>query len=616
SRQMGSNEARMLRLLDIHNQVVQHAVADHHGTVIKVMGDAFLVDFPSVVHAVQCAQRIQDQFRTYNAEAQKTEQIHVRIGIHLGDIVQRDGDVFGDGVNIASRLQDLAEPDTICISDMVYRDVVKKLDLGTAVSVGRPKLKNIAERFAVYALLPEQRNGFRHTLRVQWLKLKRKKRVWQMAAAVLVLGLVSAGTLLIKSFYFASASNSLLRGSTPIPSPSLPFPDKPSIVILPFANLSNDPEQEYFSDGITEVLTSDLSRIASLFVIARNTAFTYKGKATNVRDVGRELGVHYVLEGSVQKASEQVRIVAQLIDTTTGGHIWSERYDRPLQAIFALQDEIVQKIATTLNLQLTLLEQGILVRKTTDNLEAYDSYLRGMEYFYRYTKETMAQARQMFEKAIALDPQYAQAYASLSWTYWLAVFFQWSQDPQDLERAFVQARKAVALDDSLPFAHTTLGWVYLMKKQHDQAVAEAERAIILDPNSAQGYVMLGDMLIFTGRPEETVGLMEKAMRLDPHYPPHYLNILGFAYLMMGRYEDAIAPLKKALSRHPDLLQAHANLAVVYSELGREEEARAEAAEFLRLSPNFSLEMGRQIMPAKDPAVLDRYLNALRKAGLK
>src|SRR5712691_4499863 len=408
SRQMGSNEARTLRLLEVHNHVIQQAVTEHHGHVIKTVGDAFLVDFPSVVHAVQCAQQVQTQFRTYNTEKATDKQIHVRIGIHSGDIVQRDGDVFGDGVNIASRLQALAGPDTVCISDVVYRDVAKKVALGTVVSLGRPKLKNIAERFPVYVLLPKPPKRLRQTLQIPRLKLPRR-------AGTVVFVLVFVSVLLlggIVTLLYPSLRPLITHYSSLITEeakPPLPLPDKPSIVVLPFDNMSKDPEQDYFSNGITEVLTSDLSRISSLFVIARNTAFTYKGKAVNVQDIRRELGVRYVLEGSVQRAGEQVRIVAQLVDTATDAHIWSERYDRPFTDIFALQDEIVQKIVTTLRLQLTLQEQGWIVRKHTDNLEAYNSFLRGVDYFYHFTKEGNAQARQMWEKAVALDPQYAEA---------------------------------------------------------------------------------------------------------------------------------------------------------------------------------------------------------------
>jgi TolB-like protein/Flp pilus assembly protein TadD len=380
--------------------------------------------------------------------------------------------------------------------------------------------------------------------------------------------------------------------------------------------MSDDPEQEYFSDGLTEDLTSALSKISRLFVIARNSAFTYKGKAVKVQDVSRELGVRYVLEGSVRKADNQVRITAQLIDATTGGHVWSEQYDRPLTDIFALQDEVVQKIVTTLKLQITLQEQGDSARKHTDNLEAYDYYLRGRELFNRFTQEANAQARQMFEQALELDPQYAKAYAFLGSTYFAEWAFQWSQDAQVLDQALALAQRAVAMDDSLAQAHATLGAVYVWKKQHDQAIAEAKRAIALDANFAEAYTSLGEILKFVGRPEEALGVIEQAMRLNPHYPATYLFSLGTAYRLMGRYEEAIAAFKRALTRNPALLPVHVNLAVIYSELGQEQEARAEAAEVLRLNPQFSLEVLRQISPYKDPAVTERMFAALRKAGLK
>ncbi|MBI3799590.1 MAG: adenylate/guanylate cyclase domain-containing protein, partial [Deltaproteobacteria bacterium] len=314
SRRMGADEARMLRVLAVHNQIIQHAVVQHHGQVIKTLGDGFLVDFPSVVNAVQCAQRIQAQMQTYNSDREKAEQIHLRIGIHLGDIIQQNGDVLGDGVNIASRLQTLAEPDTICISHKVYEEVEKKLALGTVVSLGRPKLKNITQRFPVYALLPENPKGLRQTLRTQRLKLSRRVGTahlsWVVAGFVLIVGIIIA----VRNFPRSplSTQDSALR--TEAAPAALPFPDKPSIVVLPFTNMSGDPEQEYFSDGITEDITADLSKISGFFVIARNSAFTYKGKAVKVQDVSREMGVRYVLEGSVRKAGEQVRVTAQLID--------------------------------------------------------------------------------------------------------------------------------------------------------------------------------------------------------------------------------------------------------------------------------------------------------------
>jgi adenylate cyclase len=758
SRQMGADEAHTLRLLAIHNQVIEHAVAAHQGHVIKTAGDGFLIEFSSVVHAVQCAQSIQTHFHTHNAKQAKADQIHVRIGLHEGDIlVQSNGDVLGDGVNIASRLQTLAEPDTICISQKVHEEVEKKLDLGTVLSLGQPNLKNIVQRQHVYLLLPEPPTGLRQALQVQRLKLRRRMRPihWLGVAALFLI----VGTLVTVRYFPV-----LLPSTQPL-APStqpLPLPDKPSIVVLPFDNMSKDPEQDYFSNGITEVLTSDLSRISSLFVIARNTAFTYKGKALNVQEVGKELGVQYVLEGSVQKAADHVRIVAQLIDTTTGGHLWSQRYDRPLKDIFALQDEIVQKIVTTLELQLTLSEQGVLTRKRTDNLEAYDYFLRGLVAYEYRTKETNAQARQMFEKAIALDPQYATAYAQMGWTHLLEWSWRWSVDPKHVERAFELAQQAIALDGSLPGAHSLLSSAYASKKQYDPAIAEGERAIALDPNNSDSYVRQAEVLSLSGKPEEASRLVEQAMRLNPRYPVLYLFNAGWAYTMVGRYaeaitalktallrnpdnlaasfwlagsygwqwasqlsldpqtlerglevaqravalndsywaahwflsfvylhqqqydhalveieravaldsneagsyaflaevlsrvgrseealgaaekalhlkpimvavhlhyigtayylagqtEDAVAPIKQFLTHYPNILGAHLTLAAVYSELGKEVEARAEAAEVLRINSKFSLEVHKERAPIKDLAMLERHIAALRKAGLK
>jgi len=605
SRQMGTDETRMLRVLEVHNRIIQQAVTEHHGHVIKAMGDAFVVDFPSVVNAVQCAQHVQVQLHSYNATTERDEQIHVRIGIHLGDIIQQNGDVLGDGVNIASRLQTLTEPDTICISHAVYQEVAKKLALGTVVSLGKPQLKNIAERFPVYALLSTPPQGFRQKLRVRWLQLSRRVGSSQrIAVAVLVLALVSAGAILLKDRYFPS-------------SPGLPLPDKPSIAVLPFVNMSGDPEQEYCSDGITEDLITDLSKLSWFFVIARNSVFRYKGQTVNPAEVSRALGVRYVLEGSVRKAGDQVRITAQLIDAVGGQHVWAERYERPFKDIFALQDEIIEQIVIHLNVKMWQVEMERVRRTPTGNPAAYDYWLRGVGYWSRFTKEDNAQARQMAEKAIELDPQYAEAYHLLGAIHWADSLFLWSPDPQQsLEQALELGRKAATLDDSLPIAHGLLGFVYLRKKQHEQAIAEAERAIALNPNYAVSYVGLAAILRNVGRPEEALELVKKGMRLNTYYPDWYASNLGDAYSLLGRYEEALTAYRDALIRNPNLLLAHLGLASIYSELGREEEAWAEAAEVLRISPTFSLEVWKQRSPQKDPAILERQITALRKAGLK
>ncbi len=587
------------------------------------------------------------------------------------------------------------------------------------------------------------------------------RRSWSVRSLVLT-GLVLLVGVALAVQYLSRPSLSTQDEALRSREARLPLPDKSSLIMLPLVNLSGDPEQEYFSDGLTEVLTGALSKISGLFVIARNSAFTYKGKAVRVQDISREMGVRYVLEGSVQKAEQRIRIAVHLIDATTGYEVWSEQYDRPLTDIFALQDEIVQKIVTTLKLQLTVEEQGFIVRKHTNNLEAYDAFLRGVEFFNRYTKEANAQARQMFEKAVALDPQYAEAYAWLSSSYRLDWIWVWNAAPQVQQRALTLAQQAITLDEGLPIAHSVLSWVYAGKQQPDQAITEGERAIALDPNDAESYARQADVLNLAGRPEEALWAGKQAMRLNPHYPPWYLFEVGMAcyltgryteaiavlkdavsrspnlllahhllaisyfwqwvsqqspvdqtldlavtaeqralalndswhwshmnlgyiflyqrqyeqaltemeravalapteaasyaclamvlshidrtqdaleaaaqalrlqsfvadghlgdvstaYAVAGRYEEARAPLQRFLSHYPNFLPFHVLLAVVYSELGQEAEAQKEAAEVLRLNPKFSLEVHRQRMPIKDPAVLERHIAALRKAGLK
>jgi len=325
--------------------------------------------------------------------------------------------------------------------------------------------------------------------------------------------------------------------------------------------------------------------------------------------------VRYVLEGSVRKADNQIRVTSQLVDASVDHHIWAERYDRPLRDIFAVQDEIVRKIVTTLKLQLTLEESGILVRKTTDNLEAYDYFLRGTGDLWQSTKEANAQARQMFEKAVALDPQYAEAYAGIGRTYFTEWSTQWNREPQVLQRAEELAQTAIALDPSLPVPHSILGQVYLQKRQHDRAIAEGERAVILNPNWADGYAYLALILRWSGRAEEAVEVAKKAIRLNPHYPPFYQNALGFSYCQVRQYEQAMTAQKAALARNPDLLLAHICLAACYSMAGRDEEARAQVQEILRISPKLSLEVVG-FGPWKNPADGKAMIEALRKAGLK
>jgi adenylate cyclase len=606
---MGQDEEATVRTLTAYREMIGAVIEKHRGRVVDSPGDNVLAEFVSVVDAVRSAVEIQEELKARNAELPENRRMEFRIGVNLGDVIEEGDRIYGDGVNIAARVEGLAEGGGICISGSAYDQIKNKLALGYEY-LGEHEVKNIAESVRVY--LAQIEPGARPAASRE--KRPRLRR-WQWAALTVTVVLAAgAAAVVIWNFY--------LRPSPPpeeVPSDkiqALELPDKPSIAVLPFTNMSDDPEQEYFSDGITEDLITDLSKISGLFVIARNSVFIYKGKAVKIAEVGRELGVRYVLEGSVRKANSRVRITAQLVDATTEGHLWAERYDRDLKDIFALQDEVAQKIVAALAVKLTKDEQKHLVRKYTDNMEAYDSLLQGMEYKNRYTKEANAQARQMFERAIDLDPEFAQAYALLGLAHVHEWSLGWSQDPQSLEQAFERAQRAIALEDSLPLGHYILGEVYLWRKQHEQAIAEAEKAIALSPNDADGIAGLGSTLNWAGRPEEAIGLVKKAMRLNPMYPVWYLWNLGHAYFLTGRYEEAIETLKSVLDRNPYFLPPHAYLAASYSELGRQEEAQAEAAEVMKLSPQTSTEAWRQRLPYKDQAAIERLFDGLRKAGVK
>src|SRR5229473_3145830 len=610
SRLMGENEEATHRTLSSHRKLIDSLIEQHHGRFVNSAGDSVLAEFASVVNAVQCAVEIQTMLKAKNANLPPERRMEFRIGVNLGDVMVDGEQIYGDGVNVAARLETLADPGGICVSGTVYEHLGNRLALSYE-DLGEQSVKNIAKPVRVFRVLTEAGGAATTTRQTQGVARKYVRRgVFSIAG----LAIIAATIIIVQHLSLRPPTPS--ASIPPAQPPALTLPDKPSIAVLPFTNMSGDRDQEYFSDGITDDIITALSRLPGLFVIDRNSAFTYKGKPVKAQQVSRELGVHYMLEGSVRKAGDQVRITAQLVDATSGAGIWSERYDRPLRDIFSLQDEIVRRIVTTLNLQLDLMQRGTDVRQTTDNLEAYDDFLRGLEYRQNLSADGNAKARQMFEKAIVLDPKYARAYADLGFSYWMDWIFQWSHDPHTLDRAFQLEQQAIALDDSLPVAHMALGETYLYKRQYDQATAEAERAIALDPNSAVGYRALADIMDFSGKSAEAVGLVEKAMRLDPRNRDLYLFLEGKSYNQMGRYEEAIPILKRHLARYPNSLGAHYNLVVDYTELGREDEARAEAAELLRINPQFSLDAWMQMIPYKDPAWRKRYYADLRKAGLK
>jgi adenylate cyclase len=560
SRLMEADEADTFERLRTHRtEFFEPAIEKHHGRIFKLMGDGLLVEFASVVDAVECAVALQRGMGERNAGIPADRRIDVRMGLHLGDVIVENDDRHGEGVNLAARLEGLAEPGGICISDQVYAAVAGKLDFSVEDG-GEHQVKNIA----------------------------RPVRIWR---------------------WHPSRRPAVAGSDAP-----LPLPEKPSIVVLPFDNMSGDVEQNYFSDGITEDIITDLSKISGLFVIARNSAFTYKGRAVKVQDVSRELGVRYVLEGGVRKVGNRVRITTQLIDGQTGGHVWAERYDRELTDIFALQDEVTQKIVAALALKLSRDERQRIEGRGTNVVGAYDCLLRGRQQMQLFTKAGNAEARLMFERATALDPDFATALACLAMTHMLDYVNRWSEAPdKSLDTAYELANRAVALDEKNPEAHNVLGIVLNWMKDLDRAIAAFERALALDPNYAHAYASLGHVLYYAGEPERSLRFLEQAVRLDPHHPDHFLHFLGLTYFALGRFDEAIAVLERRLIRSPNTDVSRVLLASIYGHLGRHEEARQSWEQVLKVNPAYSLEHRRRILPYRDPADFDRIVDGLRKA---
>lgn len=394
------------------------------------------------------------------------------------------------------------------------------------------------------------------------------------------------------------------------------MPNKPSIAVLPFENMSGDPTKEYFSDGLTEEIITGLSKIPSLFVIARNSTFTYKGKPVKVQQVSRELGVKYVLEGSVRSAGERVRITAQLIDGMTGQHLWAERYDRQMKDIFAIQDDIAMKIMVAMQVKLTAGEDAFLGAKGTDNLEAYFLFLQAIAYFYEFSKDSNILSRKKLEQAIALEPDYATAHGCLAGTYIFALWVSWDKSPQQsMAKVVEHTQRCLALDDSNADALSIAGALYLVQHQWDKAIAAGERSVELSPNSADNHAMFAMTLKSVGRVNEAIAMIEKAIRLNPMTPEWYLHELGTYYRLQGRYEEAIAILKKNLDHNPDYLTSRINLTATYSMAGKLDQARTEAKEVLRKNPDFSAEQFMKGFPYKDQKIIDDFIDNLCKAGL-
>ena len=574
SRLMGEDEAGTLaRLKSLRKELVQPKIAGGRGRTVKLMGDGLLAEFPSVVEAVRCAVDIQQDMAGRESSLPDERRIRLRIGVNLGDIIVEGSDIYGDGVNIAARLEGLAEPGGVCISGKVYQEVRNKLPTAFE-DLGERQVKNIAEPVRVYR--------------------------WTDAAADPTPGTAGA-------------------------EGALPLPDKPSIAVLPFTNMSGDPEQEYFSDGITEDIITELSRFRSLFVIARNSTFHYKGQSPKVQDIGRELGVQYVVEGSVRKAGNRVRITAQVVEAASGNHIWAERYDRELEDVFAVQDEVVRTIVSTVGERVDSAGQKRAERLSASDLRAYDHIHRATASIYRFTKEGNARAREHLERAVELDPRSSQAHHQLSVVHFMDWMAHWVDDREkSLAIAYDSAKKAVALDDTDGTAYSALGMCHIYHREYDDARYCFERALMLNPNDCHSLRRFGFYLTAVGRIDEALTNFDQSARINPLQPEWVDWMRGITFFTARRYDEAIMSLRTI---QDPINEVRGWLTASYAGAGRLDEARAMLEEFFRVAEqDMAVFPGRKLtawepfwhgaIEYQSDADFEHLYDALRKAGLE
>ena len=569
SRLMGLDETGTLAALRSHrSELIDPLIAEHGGRIVKTMGDGLLLEFASVVDATQCSILIQEAMAGRNAEVPQEQRIVFRIGINLGDIIIEGDDILGDGVNVAARIEGLAEPGGICISRAARDQVRDKLDIALD-DMGEVEVKNIARPIRVFRILGEFE---------------------------------------------------LPRPGEPAPSaktaPTLP--DKPSIVVLAFDNMSGDREQEYFSDGISEDIITDLSKASGLFVIARNSAFSYKGKTFTVPDVCRELGVRYALEGSIRKAGNRVRITAQLVDGSSGGHLWAERYDRDLTDIFEVQDDVTQQIVAALKVTLSEFEKSLVTDGGTKNVDAHDEFLKGREMLFGVVRgrDMFDSATACFRRAIEYDPDYAGPYAGLAMAYMLDFQNHWSAAPEtSLDQATRFIGEAIAKDDNDPFAHYVAALVAMWQRDYQRWADEADRALSLNPNYALAINARGIVFIYTGEPAKAVPYIERAMRLDPAFQQQFIHFLGAAHFVAGDYETAADLFRDRIMLNPSTDLSRAFLAPALGHLGQLDEARRVWRELMEINPDYSFADHIARLPFRDPADAEPFADGLRKAGL-
>jgi adenylate cyclase len=608
SRLMRDDEEATVRNLAAHRVLITDIIQQHNGRIVDSPGDNILAEFASVVDAVNGAIKIQKKIKRSNKDIPEDRRMEFRIGINVGDVIEEDKRIYGDGVNIAARVEGMAAGGGIAISGAVYEHIKEKLTLGYHY-LGEQDVKNISEPIRIYRLLTEPEAAGR----VIDERTPRLRRLYLAVVAVVVLAFGIATIVSIWHFYFRTTP--LREKVASIANPIIPLADRASIAVLPFKNLSRDPEQEYFGDGITNDIITDLSKFRELLVIASNTVFSFKGKSVKVTDVGRELTVRYVVEGTVQKASDKVRINAQLIDAHTGHHLWAERYERDLNDLFAIQDEIVRTIVRTLAIKVDVAERARAMRKDTDNLEAYDYALRGEEFLLTRNRPDNIKAKEMFKRSIELDSRFALAYVGLGWSYYIEATAGWTEFPlQAMEKALTYGKKALSFGEPDADIYALLGSAYLRLGNYDLAINELQRAIKLNPNHALSHLQLGSIMLYAGHTDEAIQLLQTGLRFDPYSGPENDWRLGIAHYLKGQYEDAIRVLEGTSGRYPNSAWGHIALAAAYAQAGRSEDAKRSVEIVKRRHPFFEAESSFTLF--RNPEDRDKIIDGLRKAGLK
>ncbi|MBI2754417.1 MAG: adenylate/guanylate cyclase domain-containing protein [Betaproteobacteria bacterium] len=617
SRLMAADEPATVAALDVARGIFKAQIESHQGRVIDMAGDSVLAVFETAAGAVTAALAVQQELDASASSVPENRRMRFRIGVHLGDVIEKpDGTVYGDGVNIASRLERLAKPGGVNVSDAVKTALRGKVH-AIFEDQGEQTVKNIAEPVRAYALRLGPEGAASAALApAPPRRLARRAAVIAGIALLIAVGVTA---------WFAPWRSRV--DTAPAEQSALAIPAKPSIAVLPFENMSGDPEQAYFADGMTEDLITDLSKVAGLLVIARNSTFAYKGKAKDVREIAKALGVRYVLEGSVRRSGGEIRVNAQLIDATTGGHVWADRYDGDMKSIFGLQDKVTRNVVSALAVELTKDDRARVARRGTENAQAYDVFLKGWQHYLRQTPEDFRAAIDQFKMAVEMDPKYGRAYAALAATYWEIYTRYWgfALGLRGRHDARVRAEQflAKAMDDPTPLAHEVASAMLLHAQQHDEAISEAKRAIASDPNDADGYVALAGVLSFTGRAPEALELVERAIRLNPHYPPQYLYQRGLAQFGMNRLEDAATALQRAITVNPDDYWSQRLLLATYGLLGRGNDA-SKLLEAIKSKDRRGLEAYADPItitamafwhPFASPVDAARFADGLRKAGV-